>query len=196
MTDIEVISLWPSLFLEADLPDHEAHTRALMDLSRSRPDAGVFALDAPGVDWLKQQIAYAVGIYLRRAGHTGAPEWGARGWFDIQEPDAYRGLANEPGAYLSGMYVIRWPTEQARGGRRDDALPGCVSFYDPRAGMNMGAIKRDPYYRYHHSMQPRPGLLSLWPAHVSFFVHPNWSGEATLSVRFGVQVHERAEQRP
>jgi hypothetical protein len=179
---VEIITLWPSLFLEADLPDYAAPTNRLIALATTRRDEGVFAIDDPGVAWLKRQIAHGVGAYLGRSGHGGAPEWGARGRFDVQEP----------GAFLAGMYVLQWSPEQDDGGRRDDALPGCVSFYDPRVAMNMNAIKRDPYHRYHHSLLPRPGLLSMWPAHISYFVHPNRSREPTMAVRFGVQLHERS----
>jgi hypothetical protein len=190
---VEIISLWPSLFLEADLPGFAAPTERLIALAATRGDDGVFSIDDPGVDWLKRQIAHGVGAYLVRSGRGRAQEWGAHGRFDVREPGGYRPLANEPGAFLAGMYVMQWSPEQDAGGHRDDALPGCVSFYDPRVGMNMNAIKRDPYHRYHHSLLPRPGLLSIWPAHISYFVHPNRSREPTMAVRFGVQLHPRSE---
>ncbi len=41
--------------------------------------------------------------------------------------------------------------------------------------MNMNAIKRDPYHDYHRHVRPRAGLLLMWPAHVSYFLHPNRS---------------------
>lgn len=192
---VELIKLWPSIFLEQDLPGHEAPTRRLIDLAAQRGDEGVFAIDDPAVQWLKSQVAHGVGMYLRRSGQIQAPNWGARGHFESYEPAGYRTLANQPGAFLAGMYVLTWPSSQDAGGRRDDALPGFVSFYDPRAGMNMNAIKRDPYHGYHHSLKPRPGLLLMWPAHVGRFVHPNWSVEAALAVSFGVQLHGTGEGR-
>jgi len=193
---VEIITLWSSLFLEADLPDHGEPTRRLIDLAATHRDDGVFSIDDPGVVWLKRQIAHGVGAYFSRSGRESAPEWGARGRFDVQEPGGYRPLANEPGAFLAGMYVLQWSPEQGVGGGRDDALPGCVSFYDPRVAMNMNAIKRDPYHRYHHSLLPRPGLLSMWPAHISYFVHPNRSREPTMAVRFGVQLHGPSSGNP
>lgn len=190
--NVEIITLWPSLFLEADIPDHGPSTERLIDLATHRRDEGVFAIDDPGVAWLKRQIAHGVHAYLGRAGHGVGAEWGAQGRFEVHEPDGFRPLANEPGATLAGMYVLQWSSRQDAGGHRDDALPGCVSFYDPRVAMNMNAIKRDPYHRYHHSMLPRPGLLSMWPAHISYFVHPNRSRESSIAVRFGVQLHRPA----
>ena len=188
--DLEILDSRGYIDVDYALPAYAAE----LDLDSVLDLEAEFTIDDPAVAWLKQQVAHGVGAYLHRAGLAGASDWGALGRFDLQEPGAYRGLANEPGACLAGMYVLRWPSEHTSGGRRDDALPGCVSFYDPRAGMNMGAIKRDPYHRYHHSMQPRPGLLSMWPAHISYFVHPNWSREVAMTVHFGVQVHARSPE--
>lgn len=192
MSDVELITLWPSLFLEADLPRHEDSTRRLIALARREPDAGVFAIDDPAIPWLEAQVARGVRAYLQRAGRGNVPEWGAQGRFVVLPPGGYRTLGDEPGVFLAGMYVLQWPSEHDAGGRRDDALPGCVSFYDPRVGMNMGAIKHDPYYRYHHSMQPRPGLLIMWPAHVRYFVHPNWSRHDAIAVRLRIALQRRA----
>jgi hypothetical protein len=185
---LEIIKLWPSVFLEKELPGYQAPTQRLIALAESRPGDGVFAIDDPGVQWLKSQVAHAVGAYLHETGYVNAPEWGARGRFETQSFGDYRALANCPGADLAGMYVLRWPSEQSTAGGRDDGLPGYVSFYDPRVAMNMNAIKRDPYHGYHRSLKPRPGLLLMWPAYISYFVHPNLSHESAVRVAFDVQL--------
>ena len=186
---LEIIKLWPSIFLEKDLPDYEAPTRRLTALAESRSADGVFAIDDPGVHWLKSQLGHALGAYLRETGQVGAPRWGARGRFAVQKFGDYRGLANQPGADLAGMYVLRWPAAQSTAGWRDDGLPGCVSFYDPRIAMNSNAVKRDPYHGYHQSLMPRAGLLLMWPAYVSYFLHPNRSREPAVRVAFEVTLH-------
>lgn len=187
--DLEVIKLWSSVFLEKDLPDYETPTERLSELAESRAGDGVFAIDDPGVHWLKLHLAHAVAAYLHRLGYSRVPEWGASGRFAVQGFGEYRALANQPGSDLAGMYILRWPAQPRLPGRRDDGLPGYLSFYDPRAAMNMNAIKRDPYHRYHQSLRPRPGLLLLWPAYVSYFMHPNTSHEPAVRVAFDVQLH-------
>jgi len=192
---LEIIRLWPCIFIEIDLPAYEVPTQRLMALAESRPGEGVFAIDDPGVEWLKQQLARAVGAYCHRAGFGQAPKWGARARFAVQKFGEYRTLANQPGADLAGMYVLQWPSRQSgaperdndRGDGRDDGLPGYVSFYDPRVAMNMNAIKRDPYHGYHQSLRPRAGLLLLWPAYVNYFLHPNESRQP--AVRVAIDVH-------
>jgi hypothetical protein len=190
---LEVIRLWPSVFLEADLPDYQAPAQRLMALAESHPGDGVFAMDDAGVQWLKSQVAHGVAAYLRETGNTGAPQWGARGRFETQGFGDYRGLANRPGADLAGMFVLRWSSTQSAADQRDDGLPGTMSFYDPRVAMNMNAIKRDPYHDYHRHVRPRAGLLLMWPAHVSYFLHPNRSQQANLRVDFDVTLHARTQ---
>ena len=163
----------------------------MIALAESRPGDGVFAIEDPGVAWLKDHLAHAVGAYLQRASEGQALEWGVRGRFAVQNLGEYRSLANQPGADVAGMYVLRWPSLQRVAGGRDDALPGYVSFYDPRIAMNMNAIKRDPYHRYHQSLRPRAGLLLLWPAYVNYFLHPNLSREPAVRVAFDVQLQQR-----
>ena len=51
-------------------------------------------------------------------------------------------------------------------------LPGCVSFYDPRAAMNMTAIKRDPYHSYHHSLKPESRLAAAVARVCQLFLAP------------------------
>lgn len=187
---LEIIKLWPSIFLECDLPGYEAPTQRLMALAESRSGEGVFAIDDPGVEWLKGQLAHAVGAYLHRTGYAQVPKWGARARFAVQTFGEYRTLANQPGADLAGMYVLQWPSQQGSAAGRDDALPGYVSFYDPRIGMNMSAIKRDPYHRYHQSLRPRAGLLLLWPAYVNYFLHPNPSRQPAVRVAFDLQLRQ------
>lgn len=192
VSGLELIRLWPCVFFEQDLPDREAPTQSLIALAETRPQEGVFAIDAPGVAWLKGHVAQAVGAYLRETRYGGAPEWSARARFEIFGHDEFRPLANQPGADIAGMYVLHWPSGEDAIGERDDALPGCLSFYDPRIAMNMNAIKRDPYHDYHRHLMPRAGLLSMWPAYVSYFVHPNPSTQPAMRVAFEVQLDTQA----
>lgn len=189
----EIIKLWPSVFLETDLPDYETPTRQLIALAGKHAGDVVFAIDDPGVEWLKGHLSRAVSAYLQYTDYTKPPVWGARGRFESRCRGDYRSLANQPGADLAGMYVLQWPSEQDPGPGRDDGLPGTVSFYDPRIGMNMNAIRRDPYHGYHQHLVPRAGLLVIWPAYVSYFMHPNRSDEAALRVAFDVHLQTSAQ---
>ena len=70
---------------------------------------------------------------------------------------------------------------------RDDGRPGSISFYDPRVGMNMNAIRKDPYVLYHHTESFVPGLLMIWPAYVPVFIHPHLHEADAMRIRIDVQ---------
>lgn len=188
--DLEIVKLWPSSFLDQALPDHEAPTHRLAELAAERASDAVFSIEDPSVEWLKAHVAHGIGAHLLKTGVTGATQWGVHGWFDVQTFEDYRSLRNRPGAYLSGLYVVRSPAPETGLGMRDDRRPGAISFYDPRAGANMNAIKRDPYVSYHHTLMLVPGHLLIWPAYVSYFLHPVLSREPAVRVAFDVQVRE------
>ena len=190
--DLELIELWPTLFLNQRLPGYEAHTERLLALARTRSRDGVFAIEDPGIEWLKPHVAHGVNACLNAYGAVGARQWSVRGWFERLEQDDYQGLHDRPGADLCGMYVLSSAGDRADSGQRDDLRPGCVSFFDPRPAMHMNAISGDPYQRYQHTLQPVPGLLVLWPAFVSYFVHPNLARAEIVRIAFEVSLSESA----
>ena len=67
---------------------------------------------------------------------------------------------------------------------------GVVTFYDPRTGINMNSIRRDPYLHYHHTVPLVPGLLLIWPAFLSYFEHPNLSREPAVRVAFDIHLED------
>jgi hypothetical protein len=76
--ELEIVRLWPSVFLECDLPGFEAPTQRLMALAERRSEEGVFAIDDPGVAWLKDQLARGVGAFIQPAGLDQVPTGGGR----------------------------------------------------------------------------------------------------------------------
>ena len=140
---LELLQLWPNIFLQQSLPDHEARTRRLETLAKEHPPGDVFAIDDTSVEWLKANIIHGVVAYLKEAGFTEPPQCGASGRFDIQHFTDIRSLHNRTGTYLAGTYVVTSPTPDSDLGAREDRRPGAVTFYDPRTGINMNSIRRD-----------------------------------------------------
>ena len=62
---LEIIKLWPSKFLEGDLPGYEGPTQRLITLAENHPEDDVFAIDDQGVQWLKSHVAHGIAAYLR-----------------------------------------------------------------------------------------------------------------------------------
>ncbi len=88
------------------------------------------------------------------------------------------------------MYVLHTPSREDELGIRDDRAPGCITFYDPRTGINMNAINRDPYVNYNQTLRLQPGVLFMWPAFVDYFIHPNLSSDPAIRIVFDVQVRQ------
>lgn len=185
---LELLQLWPNMFLQQSLPDCEEPTRRLEALARERPDEDVFSIDDAGVEWLKSNIVYGVSAYLKEAGFTRPPGCRFGGRFDIQHFNEIRPLHNRAGAYLAGTYVVTTPEPDPDLGARDDRRPGAITFYDPRNAMNMNSIRRDPYLHYHHTVPLVPGLMLIWPAFVRYFEHPNHSREPAVRIAFDIHV--------
>ncbi len=192
---LELLRLWPNTFLHQSLPDHGEPTRRLEMLAREHAPDNVFASDDASVKWLKANIIHGVVAYLREVGFTRPPRCSVSGRFDIQRFTDIRSLRNRAGTYVAGTYVVSSPKPDEGLRVRDDRRPGCVTFYDPRTGINMNSIRRDPYLHYHHTVPLVPGLLLIWPAFVSYFEHPNHSREPAVRVAFDIHLVD-GEHRP
>jgi len=194
LDEFEIASLWSNSLLVQQLPGHEPHSARLGALVDQGDAATLLDSDDEAVAWLRANVVHGIGALLADAGFPRPPQVSVRVRVETQQLEAYDSLRNRPGAYLTGTYVVRAARGRRVLGARDDGRPGCISFYDPRAGMNMNAIRKDPYVLYHHTVELVPGLLALWPAYLPCFVHPHLSDEPAL--RIGVDVQVEPGQAP
>lgn len=188
VSDFEITALWANTLLVQPLDDHAPHSARLGELADQGLGDTLFDVADPAVDWLKANVIHGIGAVLGAGGFTGEPQIAVRARLETQALGAYSSLGNRPGSYLTGLYVIRAPAGAPVLGSRDDGRPGSISFYDPRVGMNMNAINKDPYVLYHHTVPFAPGLLLVWPAYVPCYVHPHLAEAPALRVRIDVQV--------
>lgn len=191
LSDFEITPLWANTLLVQPLADHAPHTARLGELVDAGRGEALFDADDPAVNWLKANVIHGIGALLGAGGFSGEPQIAVRALLETQALGGYQALTNRPGSYLTGLYVIRAPSEKPILGSRDDGRPGSISFYDPRVGMNMNAIRKDPYVLYHHTVPFEPGLLLLWPAWVCAYLHPHLNEAPALRVRLDVQVAGR-----
>ena len=146
----------------------------------------LLTLENPAVQWLKDCINKTVIDYLRHAGMDYPINWQLQGWANVNRLGDYHDAHNHPHAYLSGTYYVAVPDGQAEIGTRRDLRSGRITFYDPRGAVNMTAIKRDPNIEAEHTVDPKAGMILLWPAFLNHFVHPNLSQEPRISISFNV----------
>lgn len=192
-----ILDLWPTKLMHRHLPGFEEPTQALVKLIRDMervnknlttdylaPD--FFNLDDPAVGWLREQINQTVVDYLRAIGIDYDVKWTIQGWPNINRLGDYHDAHNHPGSYLSGTYYLKMPGAKEPLRNRADLRPSHITFYDPRPGVNMTAIAKDPYVDPEYTVLPEPGLLMMWPAFLSHFIHPNLSKDTRVSVSFNI----------
>jgi len=192
-----IIDLWPTKIVRRTLDGAEGWNKELAKLVRElerrnknlttdylTPD--LFNMDHAAVNWLRDNVNGTVIEYLRHIGVDYPVNWSITGWPNVNRLGDYHDAHNHPWSYLSGTYYVKMPTTRETLPTRGDVRPGRITFYDPRPGVNMLAIKGDPYVDPEYTVLPEPGLMLLWPAFVSHFVHPNLSKETRISISFNI----------
>jgi hypothetical protein len=95
-----------------------------------------------------------------------APPWRSIGRLEALGFGAYRPLANEPGAYLAGLYFVNAPDKPELQDLRSDCAASHLSLLDPRVGFNALALEGDPNFNETRTLVPVAGMLMLWPAYL------------------------------
>lgn len=200
-------SLWPTIVVKRTIPGHESANEALLAvidkletanaaLTTDYRDGDLLALDDPATKWLAQCINVTVRNYFAHLAMDYDIRWSVHGWANVNRFGDYHDYHNHPRAYLSGTYYVRVPEQNAPREGRTDLRPGCLSLYDPRAAVNMNAIKGDPYINPEHTINPTAGLIVVWPAFINHFVHPNLAQQSRVSVSFNVMLDWSDEYLP
>ncbi len=202
-----ILDLWPTKFLRRRIEDCESWNKELIKLVRELERANknlstdylapdLFNMDHAAVNWLRENVNATVIEYLRTLGIDYAVNWTITGWSSVNRFGDYHDAHNHPWSYLSGTYYVKMPATRETLRSRSDVRPGCITFYDPRSGVNMNAIKNDPYVDPEYTVLPEPGLMLLWPAFVNHFVHPNLSKETRVSISFNIVLKWSEEYLP
>jgi uncharacterized protein (TIGR02466 family) len=199
--------LWPTLFLQRQIPSADIANQALLQFLMMQDEAqaqmttdyrqqNLFEQNHPALQWLHQCINKSIADYLSKSGVNVSIQWQLQGWANVNRKGDYHTLHNHPHSYLSGTYYVNMPDQPALVKQRDDLSPGDISFFDPRPQANMSAIAGDPQIDPEHRVTPAPGLLLLWPSFVHHAVHPNFAEQPRVSVSFNVVLRRSEELVP
>ncbi|MDA8586757.1 2OG-Fe(II) oxygenase family protein [Rhodobacteraceae bacterium] len=199
--DAQFQRLWPTLFMSLVLPGSENANSVLTelllqaddeaeDLTVRYLDQDIFQNPHPAVGWLRQCCVRAVLDYAVEAGLDYRPDFDVQAWVNINRRGDYHNLHNHPHAWLSGTYYVAMP-EQPPAGHRTDLNPGAISFFDPRAQVNMTAVRGDGQFDPEIRRLPKAGELFLWPSFLHHFVHPNLSDSPRISISFNAVLRRK-----
>lgn len=109
------------------------------------------------------------------------------GWINVNPTGAYNTPHDHPGSLWSGCYYISTPA--AENGQRNS---GDIEFLDPR-GARVDSPIRAQFIADKVRVQPRPGLLLLFPSTLKHWVHPNASAQERVTIAFNAKFKRRAE---
>jgi uncharacterized protein (TIGR02466 family) len=190
-----LLALWPTLVVRCRLEDHEPHDAGLvalvekMDADAEQMTAryreiDILSLEHADIRWLRDGIDEAIRTYFAQVGVDYPVGWEVRGWANVNRRGDYHSPHNHGWSYLSGTYYVRVPTQppQHAGG----SPPAAISYYDPRAAVNMLAIGDEALAQREFPVRPEAGTLLLWNAFVNHSVHLNLAHESRISISFNV----------
>lgn len=163
----EIVPLWPTWIGQLALPDAHERNAALAELAAPPGIAGdLFAVEHSAAAWLREWVTSAVGQWFEKMKVDRAPQWRLSGRLEALGFGQYRELANEPGAYLAGLYFVNTPAPPQLGHLRSDCLASHLTLTDPRVGFNALALKGDPNFDETRTLAPVAGTLMLWPGYL------------------------------
>lgn len=163
----EILPLWPTWVGQLQLPGAAEVNPALGELATPPGIAGnLFDVEHHAVSWLRGWIEASVGHWFEHVRVQPAPQWRLSGRLEALGFGHYRELANEPGAYLAGLYFVNAPAPPELSHLRSDCAASHLSLFDPRVGFNALALDGDPNFNESRTLVPVAGSLMLWPGYL------------------------------
>ena len=191
-----LVTLWPTLLVRCRVDGFEERNPGLVALvekmdaeseqmtSRYR-ETDILALEHADIAWLRAGIDRAIDTYLKSVGVDYPVGWEVRGWANVNRRGDYHSPHNHGWSYLSGTYYVRVPEQPAPDGP-PGAPPAAISYYDPRAAVNLLAVDDEQLAQREHPVRPGAGNLLLWNSFVNHSVHPNLADTSRISISFNV----------
>lgn len=181
------LDLWPTLLIRRRLVDCEQPNASLSELIETMDreseqltshyqGVDFLGLDAGAVRWLRAAIDETVDAYFRESGMDYPIRWSLQSWPNLNRRGDYHAPHNHAWCYLSGTYYVKL----------DGDAGGAISFYDPRAAVNMPRPPGAVTGAHEYTLRPGPGTLLLWHSSLNHLVHPNQSDEPRISISFNV----------
>jgi uncharacterized protein (TIGR02466 family) len=210
LTRVEALFYSPLIFFQ--ISDCEALNRQLLeetDAMRARSpgvtksnrrgwhsDTDFFHRTEPGCTALRNHIVEAVCEGTRRLSPKfdfKSNELQMEGWINVNPPGGFNAPHTHPSFALSGTYYVKIPSESAS--IEPDAKSGVFEFIDPRgnaAALSIqGATCFDPAVR----VQPKAGLMILFPSYLRHWVYPNEEESERVSIAFNIRYLKRDLKR-
>lgn len=181
------LDLWPTVLVRRRIADHaqpnaelvaliEAMDSAAEQLTTRYQGVDFLGMEHAAVRWLRAAIEETVVGYFRASGMDYPIRWSMQSWPNINRRGDYHSPHNHAWCYMSGTYYVKMPADGS----------GAISFYDPRAAVNMLGPAAAGAGGAEYTLHPDPGTLLLWHSSLNHLVHPNVSEETRISISFNI----------
>ena len=102
------------------------------------------------------------------------------GWVNINGRGGFNAPHDHPGWAWSGCYYVTAPSG-------DTSSSGCIEFLDTRTNLQIPTIKGAACYQSKYLVQPKPGMLLLFPSWLKHWTYPNENNADRISVAFNAR---------
>lgn len=146
-------------------------------------------LDWPGEEvltlkqWIREAVEYMCSLPARRdASAPKATSYAATAWANVNRNGNYNNLHNHPRQHWALVYYVTLG-EETPGFKNN----GRLEIRDPRPGSR---FYNPPGYRFGLSkiVNPRPGLMLMFPAWVEHWVHPFFGTGDRISIACNIKI--------
>jgi uncharacterized protein (TIGR02466 family) len=112
------------------------------------------------------------------------------GWININPPRGYIGPHMHPNALISGAYYVDLPDGE------DKSTGGEIEFISPHAVSHLNGLVKSLMLTDKIRIQPKPGLILLFPGLQMHWVLPNHSRKDRVTVAFNLVVARKHNGAP
>ena len=149
-------------------------------------DSDLFRRSEPALKQISQIIVNCARAVIVRTSQKKPTQLRCEGWININPKGGYNVPHDHSGYLWSGTYYVRVPTVEG-------SRSGNIEFIDPRNNVSANA---QGTFKTKHRINPRDGMLIIFPGYLNHWVYPNEQDEDRMTIAFNVNLPLPSPESP